>query len=266
MGYKVSIVTHKPHTTRKMYSCAKSLNDCELVFMDTPGIDKVNDKLGTVIFNNMQNYLKSLDNMMLVIDCTQPKLSVFLPYISQSIVVINKIDYVKKHKLLPLIQQLQALNAKKIFCVCAKTGDGVKDILEYLKSESLLVETPAISEVLLSTKDDILNYACECVREKILLQFEEEIPYKIMVVVKSYSLPEKSAWTISLNIIVPKESYKPIIIGKKCERLKSIGKSVRLELSFKLKQSGYLGLNLVVDEELWKKKETYYALGWDVNS
>lgn len=264
VGEKVSIVTPKPHTTRSIQYSLKSFRDLEVVFVDTPGIDKVNDKLGSVIFKNMQSFLKSLDRMMLVVDATNPRLHSFLPYLEKSIVILNKIDYVRKPKLLPLIKELQDLNVQKIFCVSAKTGDGVKDILDFLKSEALLSEELPDHALLLNSQSDILQFACECVREKILLLFQQEVPYKVFIKLKEYMLPSNSAWTIMLDIIVPRESYKPIIIGKKCERLKKIGQAVRLEVGLKLQQSGFLGLNVVVDENLWEREETYNSLGWSL--
>ncbi|WP_342262087.1 GTPase Era [Alphaproteobacteria bacterium endosymbiont of Tiliacea citrago] len=265
IGEKVSIVTPKPHTTRTISSKVKKLaNSEEVVFVDTPGIDKFNNKLGTVIFNNMQSYLKSLNAMMLVVDCTNPRIERFLPYLEKSIIVLNKIDYMRKPKLLPIIEQLQSFNPKAIFCVCAKTGDGVKDILEYLKKESFFEEVEQDFVYEENKEDEILNYACEVVREKILLEFEQEVPYNIFIKVKDFSIPQNSAWKIFLDILVPRESYKPILIGKKCEKLKNIGKVSRIEISLKLKQSGYLGLKVVVDEDLWKKEETYNSLGWSI--
>lgn len=264
MGEKVSIVTHKPHTTRSIQFLSKDLDGAEVVFADTPGLDKVSNKLGTVIYNNMQSYLKSLDSMMLVLDSSNPRFESFIPYIDKSIVVLNKIDHVRKHKLLPIISSISKLNPIQVFCVCAKTGYGVKDILSYLKEASLLdkVEDDFAQEYF--SKEDILTYACEVVREKILLQFEQEVPYNVFIKVKNYLLPKQSAWKLYLDIVVPKDSYKPILIGKKCDRLKNIGRAARLEISMKLRQPGFLGLQVVVDENLWKKGETYTSLGWSI--
>lgn len=264
MGRKVSIVTHKPHTTRTINYSAKDLSGSEIVFMDTPGIEKGQNKLRSVIFQNMQSYLKSLDKMILVLDATNPRMDKFLAFLDKAIVVLNKIDHLHKPKLLPLIKELQENNAKSIFCICAKTGDGVKDLLLYLEQEaSFSEESESVIDV--AADEDVLEYACEVVREKILLGFEEEVPYNIIVSVKEFKIPKESAWRIFLNIVVPKDSYKPILIGKGCERLKNIGRLVRMELSLKLKQPGYLGLNVVVDKDLWKREETYNKLGWKVS-
>lgn len=263
MGKKVSIVTHKPHTTRTINCVKKDIDDYEIRFIDTPGIEKIDNKLGKIIYKNMQSYLKSLDNMMLVLDATKLRLEIFSEYIERSIVVINKIDYLRKPKLLPIIERIKSFNPREVFCICAKTGDGVEEILDYLQENECFIEAQ-FEKVEKFDEQEILQYACECVREKILLKFEQEIPYNVFIKVVDYAIHKESAWNIALDIVVPKASYKPIIIGKKAENLKIIGQAVRLELSSKIKQPGYLKLNLVVDDNIWKKQETYSMLGWKI--
>lgn len=264
-GEKISIVTNKPHTTRTIDAFHKKFEDVVLDIVDTPGIKKTNSKLGKVIFRNMQSYLKSLDRMILVLDCNNLMLDIFSDFINKSIVVVNKIDNLRKPKLLPILNQISLLNPIKVFCVCARTGDGVEDLLGYLKGE-ISYEEASDFEIMESAFDSevILSYATECVREKMLLTFDQEIPYNVVIKVREAGVFKESAWRIFLDIIVPKESYKPIIIGKKGENLKNIGEMVRLELACKIKQPGFLGLNVVVDNNLWKRKDTYLNLGWKV--
>lgn len=259
MGHKVSIVTHKKHTTRSLIMASKSLDDAEILFVDTPGIEKVSTKLGTVIFSSMKEYLASLDQMLLILDAAKPEIEKFEEIIPKSIVVLNKIDRVHKPKLLPIIAQLQAMGAKEVFLISANIGDGLKELANYLEK---YVETGHQTKDGSLYAEDLVAYACECIREKILIKFEKEIPYKIWVQPKSSHVPEKSAWKIILQIVVPKKGYKPILLGKRGENMKAIGTAARIELSSKFKQPGYLGLEIIVDEKLWQKDYVYQQLGW----
>ena len=259
MGKKVSIVTHKPHTTRSMIFGLRQLSGAEILFVDTPGFEQVKTKLGTMIFNSMNEYIKNLEEMMLVLNAANPQIEKFSHLVPRSIVVLNKIDYVRKPKLLPIIQQLQDLEAKQVFLVCAQSGDGIQDLANYLDIQAdTSMKTPEGSLYI----EDIAAYACECVREKILMQFDKEIPYKVWVYPKSVKIPKESAWNIMLNIVVPKRTYKAILLGKNGQNIKSIGMASRIELSAKLRQSGYLGLEIVIDEKLWQKDHVYEQLGW----
>ncbi len=259
MGDKVSIVTHKPHTTRSMVFGSKKMQGAEILFVDTPGIEKVSTKLGSLIFNSMKDYLSSLEEMLLVLDACNPRIEKFADVVSKSVVVLNKIDRVRKPKLLPIIHQLQELGAKEVFMVSANSGDGMQQLMDYLR---MRVDHSAQKEKGSLYVEDVAQYACECVREKILVQFEKEIPYKIWIHTKEVHVPENSAWKIVLRIVVPKASYKPILLGKGGLQMKAIGTAARVELCAKLKQPGFLGMEIAVDEQLWQRDHVYEQLGW----
>lgn len=259
LGRKVSIVTHKPHTTRSMIFGAKKIDDAEIMFVDTPGMEKVNTKLGALIFNSMKEYLSHLGEMLLVLDASNPQIERFSEFVPKSIVVLNKIDRVRKPKLLPIIAQLQAAGAIEIFMVAANTGDGIKQLAHYLEQRSNLAEETKYESL---CSEDIGQFACECVREKILTMFDKEIPYKVWVQPKEVRVPGNSAWSISLEIVVPRAGYKPILLGKRGMQIKAIGVAARTELSAKFRQPGYLTLQIVVDEKLWEKDDVYERLGW----
>lgn len=259
LGDKVSIVTHKKHTTRSFVFGAKRKSDAEILFVDTPGIEKVETKLGNMIFHSMKDYLAHTEEVLLILDANKPQIEDFADIMPKSIVVLNKVDLIRKPKLLPIIARLQELGAKEIFMTAANSGEGIKDLAKYL--ESRMVEAPETKYGSLF-EEDIAAFACECVREKILMQCEKEIPYKVWVQPKFVHIPKNSAWKLTLKIIVPKDSYKPILIGARASRLKAIGTAVRTELSTKLKQPGFLGLEVVVDKNLWEKDFVYQQLGW----
>ena len=260
LGKKVSIVTHKPHTTRSLITTNDKHEGYEVFFIDTPGIEKVTTKLGRVIYDSMCEYVDDAESLLLVLDANNPSLNYFEKIISKSVVVINKVDAIRKPKLLPLIDELYKKGAKEIFMISAKTGDGLEALKDFLKiTAESEEEVPSFGEF----HEDIVSYACECVREKILVQADEEVPYNILIEPVKARVPLNSAWHISLKIIVPKESYKPILIGKKGSFLKAIGTAVRLELSAKLKQPGFLNLQVSCQPKLWELDSTYQKLGWD---
>jgi GTP-binding protein Era len=261
MGKKVSIVTHKPHTTRTIITATQRKSEYEVMLVDTPGIEQVDTTLGNVIYESMQEYIKDLDEMLLILDAREPRIHLFEHLIPRSVVVLNKIDMVRKPKLLPIIQDLNDLGAKRVFLVSAKTGDGIEELAKFINIEALQAEeipqTP-------SEDEDLLAYACECVREKILLMADKEVPYSIIIEPISSRIPKNSAWLIDLKIIVPKESHKGILIGKRGAFLSSIGKAARMELVSKFKQPGFLRLKVVCNKSIWEKSETYERLGWNL--
>lgn len=258
LGHKISIVTHKANTTRTIIYGSQNFNGAEVLFVDTPGFSNVKTKLGAMIFDSMKDYLDGLDEMILVLDAANPQIEKFASVISKSIVILNKIDYLRKPKLLPIIAQLQSLGAIEVFLISALFQDGMADLKSYIQARCADIPTQAMNPV----DVDIKEYACECVREKLLTMLNEEIPYKIFVEAKEVHVPKDSAWRIMLNIVVPKKSYKPIILGKKSAMIKAIGIAARTEISLKLMQTGFLGLQIMVDEKLWEKAETYAKLGW----
>lgn len=261
---KVSIVTPKPHTTRTLIFNAKRSDNAEIMLIDTPGIGKVDTDLGKVIYKSMQEYVNDAEEMLLVLDVTREIPSEFEKFIEKSIVVLNKIDLIRKPKLLPIIERITRFNPKQIFLISAKSGDGVQDLVDYLKESALLCEDIAgdISNEPSCTKD-IVAYACECVREKILNTMDQEIPYKVFIEVEKVQIPENSNWDIRLKIVVPRERYKPMLIGKSGSQIKIIGEAARKELISYFKRPGFLGLKVVVNEKLWESAETYAKLGWE---
>jgi GTP-binding protein Era len=258
VGDKISTITNKPHTTQSLINANKIFGDTQCIFVDTPGFEKVDTKLSKLIFALMKQYLSNLDKMLLVIDARAPKLHIFQDYIHKSIVVINKIDLVRKPKLLPLIANLQQFNPIEIFMVSARSGDGVDELSKYI---SQYIVQNAHEDVQFQPQN-IEDFACACVREKILQLFDQEIPYKVWIEPQYVHVPKNSAWKMTLNIIVPKINYKPMFLANHGAIMRSIGSSARMEIGMKLQQPGYLKLNIVVDKRLWEKNKIYQKLCW----
>lgn len=257
VGEKISAVSHKKHTTRMIQFGAKTVNDVQVLLVDTPGFENVKTKLGGMVFSSMKKYLEEAEEMLLVLDAAYPSLEKMGQYVSKSVVVLNKIDLLRKPKLLTLIAELRDLGAKEIFMISARTGDGVDELFDYLTTHNNFIDIEEEQQV-----DDLRHFVCECVREKIFERCDQEIPYKVWIEPEVFTVPPSSAWEIHLRIVVPKDTYRPILLGKKGEMIKSIGIAARMEISSRLRQPGHLGLKIVVDEKLWKKDDVYKRLGW----
>lgn len=257
-GKKISIITHKPHTTRSMIIGVMKEENKEVIFIDTPGMKREKSKLSKKIYSSMQKYLKEIEECLLILDASKHSIpSEFEEIIPKSILILNKIDLVRKPKLLLLIDEISKLNPLSVFLISATEHDGIKDLKNYLFSitkECEELESTYINQ-------NVGEYACECVREKILSLADQEIPYQILIEPVLIDT-ESPRWHIELKIVVPKDGYKGILIGKKGEMLKNIGESARLELVSYFKRPGFLGLKIVVEKNLWEKDETYQKLGW----
>jgi GTP-binding protein Era len=274
VGTKVSIVADKPGTTRIRLLGIKNDEDCQIVFLDTPGIYREEDALEKAMIEMAKTSLEDADVILFMIEAHRPwtkqDIRVFDNYVrplnKPVILVINKIDLLKNvNEVLPIIEKsAEFYPFKEIVPVSAKKGTNIKRLLEVIKKylpegeplfpEDMVVDIP------------LRLYIAEIIREKILQLTYDEVPQEVAVVINEIKPGDKNPnmLVISGEIIVSRESLKPIIIGKKGQRLKEIGKRAREELELILGKPVYLQLWVRVKEDWRERPELVRNFGYSL--
>ncbi|MBI2413942.1 MAG: GTPase Era [Deltaproteobacteria bacterium] len=259
LGEKVSIVSSKPQTTRNVIRGIKNFTECQIVFLDTPGIHKGRGLLNEFMVKAALQSLRDVDAVIYLVEAG--RISGDDRFIIEGlkkldcpvILGINKIDTIDKREALPLIDTFSKLfTFKDIVPISALKGDGVDILLEIVSG--LLPEGPKYFP------DDILTdqperfVVAEIVREKVFRFTHEEVPYSTAVAVERFEEKKGgSLVSISATITVERDSQKAIVIGKKGEMLKKIGTAAREDIEKLLGARVFLELFVRVQEE-WTKK------------
>lgn len=235
IGQKIAITSNKPQTTRNRIQTVLTTGEGQIVFVDTPGIHKAKNKLGEYM---VQVATRSLNEVDLVLWLVEP--STFIGQGEQFIIeqlkkidtpvilVINKIDMVKREEILAFIDAYRKeFNFAEIVPVSARNGDNtgelIKVIYQYLPEGIAFYDEDTI------TDQPERQIVAELIREKALHCLQEEIPHGIAVAVDQMKM-ERKVMHIDATIICERESHKGIIIGKQGSMLKKIGSNARYEI------------------------------------
>lgn len=264
VGSKVSIVTPKVQTTRFNVRGVCIFEQTQFIFVDTPGIFDATKQFEKAMVNAAWAGMGDADAALLIIDGTKPITDAFKLIIEQLtkskkpiFLAINKIDKLKKDKVLELMSEYNALaNFSGVFMISALKGSGI----EYLK-EHLARAMPA-SEWLYPedemTDIPVRMLAAEITREKLFFMLGQELPYAILVETEQWEEKENIV-RILQAIYVQRESQKMIVIGKGGAMLKRIGTSSRRELETLLEKKVHLSLFVKIREN-WKEDQAIYRM------
>lgn len=245
-GQKLSIVSDKPQTTRFPVRGVVTNAEAQIVFVDTPGLHKPVTALGRRVNAAAVESLDGIDVACLVIDATMPFgsgdrwVADRLP--TGFVVVVNKIDRANRTKVLDQLGAASALQAEAYFPVSAHTGDGVPELVSYLRKR--LPEGPMYypDDPLADRDGDI--WIAELVREQLLAVTHDELPYSIAT-----RVTEHDGARVRVEIIVERESQKGMVIGKGGTVLKEVGHRVRQQLP----KGTYVELFVKVDKD-WQRR------------
>jgi len=237
VGDKIAIVTNKPQTTRNRIFAVVNRGETQIVLLDTPGFHKARTKLGDYMVKVVHESVADVDAVALITEPvptvgTQEKL--LIERIKElgvpSILVINKIDTVKKEDILAVIAAyMQEHEFDAVVPVSAKTGDGVDMLVD--EFEKFAVEGPQLFPDGMITDQPEKQIIAEIVREKLLLCMEREIPHGTAVVVTKFTeRGEGGIMDIDVTIYCEKASHKGMIIGKNGSMLKKIGQLAREDI------------------------------------
>lgn len=267
---KVSIVSPKPQTTRNKILGILNDKDCQIVFIDTPGIHNAKNKLDEYMNKSISNAKEDVDILLYVIDGTKKitdntidTLNKYTKGVENVILVVNKVDMTTFEKLYPELEKCNKLdNIKDIVPVSAKTGKNVDELIKVIK-EHLTDDTRYFDEDIYTDKP-VKFLVAEIIREKTLWLLQHEIPHGIAIEILSYK-DSDTLCEIDADIIIEKQSHKKIVIGDKGEMLKNIGIKSRLEIEKLLDKKVMLKLFVKVRDD-WRNKSNFVnSLGYNSN-
>ncbi|NMA37715.1 MAG: GTPase Era, partial [Papillibacter sp.] len=236
-GEKVAIVSNKPQTTRNRIYAVCNREDTQLVFLDTPGYHRPRTALGEYMVRVVKDSLGGgMDAVLLLVEPianigTQEAELIEMIRASgaPAVLVINKIDTVKKEELLAVISVYsQAYNFEHIMPISAARGEGVEELLTLLKAYAN--EGPQLFPEDMVTDQPDRQIVAEIVREKLLYCLEHEIPHGTAVEVTKFSERDSGIIDLEVTIYCEKQSHKSIIIGKNGAMLKKIGEMARKDV------------------------------------
>lgn len=268
VGAKVAIVSPKVQTTRTRINGIAMHNNAQLVFVDTPGIFEAEKRLDRSMVHAAFEGIKESDCVALLVDASRKaafsratKIMERLENVGKPVVLLlNKIDLVKKETLLELTTQFQAaFPFEQIFMISALKDDGVADVLNYFAN--------VVPEgVYMYPEDELTSFpmrllAAEITREKIFLQLHEEVPYSCTVETEAFDESNPNKWMIEQTIYVQRESQRAIILGHKGARIKAIGTAARKDMREQFDVPVHLSLFVKVRDAWQEDPERYRVWG-----
>ncbi|KAH6833811.1 GTP-binding protein Era-like protein [Perilla frutescens var. hirtella] len=277
VGLKLSIVTDKPQTTRHRILGICSGPDYQMILYDTPGvIEKKMHKLDSMMMKNVRSAAINADCVVVVVDACRPpeKIDEVLEYgvgdltsKLPTLLVLNKKDLLKPGEIAKRIEWYEKFtDVDEVIPVSAKFGHGVDDVKEWILSK--LPSGPAYYPKDISSEHPERFFVAEIVREKIFMQYRNEVPYACQVNVISYKSRPNAKDFIQVEIVVEKNSQKIILIGKEGKALKVLATAARLDIEDFLQKKVFLEIEVKVKEN-WRQNEgllKYYGYGGQIQA
>ncbi len=259
-GQKIAIISEKPQTTRNKILAVYTGKTEQIVFIDTPGMHTPHNKLGEFMANITKESMSDADLILLVVDATKKiqKIEREVPRKAgrkgrPCILVINKIDQVKKENLLPMIADYASMyDFASIVPISAKTGDGVDALMKDIRE--CMPEGPQFYDSEMITDQPERQIAAEIIREKMLWLLDKEVPHGVAIEISKMQEQEEIT-KIYATIFCEKATHKGIIIGKGGEMLKKIGTLARGDIEKMLKKDVYLELWVKVKPD-WRNNDS----------
>ena len=267
VGEKLSIVTAKAQTTRHRIMGIVNGDDYQIVYSDTPGILKPNYRLQQSMMNFVETAIGDADIILYVTDTIEKgdKNEEYIAKLKQIqcpvILVINKIDISNQEQVLQLMGWWkEQLPDAIIFPASAQEKFNLDNIFDAIVAN--LPQAPAWYDKDVFTDKNLRFFASEIVREKIFLNYKEEIPYSCEVAIEEFKEGEER-YDISAVIYVMRDSQKGVIIGKGGSALKKVGTQARIEMEDFFQKKGFLRLFVKVDEDWRESKKELRKFGYE---
>lgn len=270
VGQKVAVVVNKPQTTRTAIKAIVNRENSQIIFTDTPGIHKPKSKLGNTMNDTAWGSIPDADVLLFVVEATSDGIGkgdqMILDKIKEAkantILIINKIDLVKKEQVFKLIETFKdEYNFKAIIPISALKAKDTEVILEEI--EKNLKEGPEYYDIDEYTDQTLRDIASETIREKALKLLQDEVPHGIFVEVEKMkrgkTRDNEPIFNIEATIYCLRDSHKGIIIGKNGAMLKKIGTYAREDLEKELQDKVNLQLWVKVRED-WINNDKFLKL------
>ncbi len=267
-GRKVAIMSDKPQTTRNRILFVFNRENSQVIFLDTPGIHKPKHRLGEQLVQVALRTLHDVDAILFLVEAGQPPgpgdkfiMNRFQGLKTPILLIINKIDLVKREELLPLMEQYSKLyNFSEIIPVSALTGENLSSLLGTV--ENYLPPGPKYYPDDVVTDRPETFIMAELVREKVLQLTSQEIPHSVAVIIEGLEERPNEIVAVRAVIYTERESQKGILIGKGGRMLKKIGEMARQEIESLLGSKIYLSLWVKVKPGWRNKEEQLWSLGY----
>jgi GTPase len=268
VGERLSIVTHKPQTTRDAVLGILNQPDAQLLFLDTPGMLDPAYRLQDYMAGQVRAALSDADVLLVVVDasdlhgsCDEDMREILAKVEGPPrVVAVNKADLVAEDALnRALAETRELIPCQVILPVSARRARGITPLLHAV-SEAL-PEGPRLYPEDVLTEHPERFFVSELVREEIFTQLRQELPYAIAVRIEDYK-EDRTKLYIRATVVVERESQKGIVIGSQGKTLRSIGKGARTRIEAFLKQPVYLDLHVKVQENWRKKERALQGLGY----
>ena len=251
--HKVSIVSDKAQTTRNRILCIHTDDECQIVFLDTPGIHKPKHKLGEFMDEAAYQSLRDIDAVFVLEKLKDVGVPVFL--------IINKIDVMSKEEILKKITEYAELYPfAQVIPISALKGDNVDAVVDELRK--ILPEGPKYFPDDMITDQPERLLVAEIVREKLFRCTRDEVPHAIAAYVEEMTQRGKNKVYIRVTVYVERDSQKRIVIGKNGAVLKEVGNLARQEIENLLGSSVYLDIWVKVKRDWRNKSGALSELGY----
>ena len=259
LGEKIAIATSKPQTTRNTIRGIYTTGDCQMVFIDTPGIHKPKTKLGNFMTDSALNTFKEVDLVLFLVDdsLSQGPGDKYIVEMLKNIntpkfLVINKMDKINPEDYEKIYNEYEQTGIfDEIFPVSALEQKNIDILLESI--EKFMPEGPQYFPSDMITDHPERFIVSEILREKVLMFLEDEVPHGVAIEIESFQ-EEERVTRISAVVYCEKKSHKGIIIGQGGRKLKGIGKSAREEIEALLGNKVFLQLWVKVKEN-WRNSD-----------
>lgn len=259
IGQKIAITSNKPQTTRNRIQTVYTSEEGQIVFLDTPGIHKAKNKLGDYMVGVAERTLSEVDVILWLVEPSnfigageQHIIEQLKKTKTPVILVINKIDTVKKEEILTFIDTYRKqLDFQEIVPVSALKGDNTETLISCIMK--YLPYGPAFYDEDTITDQPMRQIVAELIREKALHSLDEEIPHGVAVSIESMKY-RKNICDIEATIVCERDSHKGIIIGKGGSMLKKIGSTARPDIEDLLEMQVNLQLWVKVKKD-WRDSD-----------
>lgn len=264
LGQKLAITSQKPQTTRKRILGILSEDDFQIIFLDTPGIMNPSYLLQEKMMEDVNYAIKDADVLIIIIDVGDEKeikralmneylKEVFEHKKNPKVLVLNKVDLINQERVKEFIEKFQSMKIfDAVIPISAELNFNTESVLE--KIIEFLPEGPKLYPDDIIAEADERFFVSEIIREKILELYGDEIPYSCEVIIVDFKERENAKDYISAEVVVEKETQKPIIIGNQGRAIKKLGERSRKAIEEFLQREVYLELRVKVRDK-WRSNE-----------
>ena len=268
LGQKISIVTHKPQTTRSSIKGILNFNSSQIIFVDTPGIFSPNTKLDNAMVNSAWRSYKDADISCFIYDSTKITLdknnleiiNKFIKNKKKSCLIMNKIDLIDPKSLLSKVKKIISIfEFDRVFMISSTKKRGINELINWislnLPSNPFFYDNDSISDL------PSALMVSEILREKLMLFLHKEIPYNLSVDTEKWELKKDNTIKINMIINVNKKSHKTIVLGKKGVNIKNIGISARKDIEKLLGTKVHLFIFVKIKENCLEDNDYFRKWG-----